>query len=243
MEKEIIINNKLAEIAKINQFIEETGMSLNLPAELTMRINLAIEEAIGNIIKYAYPQGQSGEIILRVSFAPEKLTFLIIDEGMPFDVALIERETQPTPEQPLTEGPGFFFIRRTMDTVDYTTADSQNHLTLTKKISDTFRPEDTLKINICRIEDITVLAIEGRLDTVNAHKFQTTILEILKEPVLNVIINCEGLTYISSSGLRSFILLQKNIVQRSGSLVMEAMKPEIRKIFDLTGCSSLFTIR
>ena len=46
MEKEIIIDNKLDEIAKIAQFIEELGMSLQLPSEITMSINLAIEEAI-----------------------------------------------------------------------------------------------------------------------------------------------------------------------------------------------------
>ena len=244
MEKEIIISNKLEQISRITQFIEEIGMSLQLPPELTMGINLAIEEAVNNIIKHGYPEGQFGEIILRVSFAPEELTFLIIDEGVPFDLSRIKEQEAPLDvEQQLTEGLGLFLIRRTMDTVNYTTIASQNYLALTKKISNTFHPEVTIKINKCQIENITILTIEGRLDTVNAQQFEAAVKDLSEDASPNVIINCEGMTYISSSGLRSFIILQKNIVRRSGNLILEAMKPEIRKIFDLTGCTSLFTIR
>lgn len=46
MEKEIIIDNQLDEVARIALFIEELGMSLQLPASITMSLNLAIEEAV-----------------------------------------------------------------------------------------------------------------------------------------------------------------------------------------------------
>ena len=45
MEKEIIIDNQLDEVARIALFIEELGMSLQLPASITMSLTLAIEEA------------------------------------------------------------------------------------------------------------------------------------------------------------------------------------------------------
>lgn len=50
MEKEIIINNKLNETGRISQFMEELGVSLNIPSEIAMSMNLAIEEIIANII-------------------------------------------------------------------------------------------------------------------------------------------------------------------------------------------------
>ena len=65
MEKEITIENQVEEIAIIAQFIEELGMSLHLPSGITMSLNLAIEEAISNIIHHGYPQNQKGEITLR----------------------------------------------------------------------------------------------------------------------------------------------------------------------------------
>ena len=39
MEKEIIIDNQLDEVARIALFIEELGMSLQLPAGITMSLN------------------------------------------------------------------------------------------------------------------------------------------------------------------------------------------------------------
>lgn len=90
---------------------------------------------------------------------------------------------------------------------------------------------------------MTILTVEGRLDTANTNEFNTLIQPLLNVHNLNIIINCEGLLYISSSGLRSLITLLKNIKQHNGQLALEAMRTEIRKIFDMTGCSNLFIIR
>ena len=53
MEKEIRISNNLNEIVVLASFIEELGEELSLPAETVMNINLALEEAVANIINYA----------------------------------------------------------------------------------------------------------------------------------------------------------------------------------------------
>ena len=85
MEKEITIENQVEEIAIIAQFIEELGMSLHLPSGITMSLNLAIEEAISNIIHHGYPTNKEGEITLLTSVAPGILTARIIDNGISFD--------------------------------------------------------------------------------------------------------------------------------------------------------------
>lgn len=85
MEKEIIINNKLNEISRISQFMEELGVSLNIPSEIAMSINLAIEEIIANIIQNAYPDDKLGKILLQANITPGKLTFQITDEGVAVD--------------------------------------------------------------------------------------------------------------------------------------------------------------
>lgn len=245
MGKEITINNNVNEIVRIAQFIEELGMSLQLPPEITMNVNLAVEEAITNIIRYAYPTGKSSEITLQVNVETNALVFLITDDGISFDPTTNNEfpiAIEPL-EQRLIKGLGLFLIRRTMDEVKYHTANSKNHLTLIKKINTEFKPEATMKTNICRIEGVTILTIEGRLDTANSIEFNTVIQPLLNDEKPNIIINCEGMTYICSSGLRSLIMLQKSVKQHQGTLAIEAMKPEIKKIFDMTGCSSIFTIR
>ncbi|MDD3037413.1 anti-sigma factor antagonist [Bacteroides sp.] len=244
MEKEIIIDNNLDEITRITQFIEEMGMSLKLPSEITMSINLAIEEAVTNIIQHGYPKGISSDIILKVNIAPRTLTFYIIDEGLSFDPTAKESpDNTISLEQRLTEGLGLFLIRRTMDKIEYHTNGTSNQLTLIKQIDNNFKQEATLKTNLCKIEGVTVLAVEGRLDTANTNEFNSVIQPLLNDSNPDIILNCEGLSYISSSGLRSLIVLQKSVLQHRGSLVIEAIRPEILKIFEMTGCSTLFTIR
>ena len=234
MEKEITIENQVEEIAIIAQFIEELGMSLHLPSGITMSLNLAIEEAISNIIHHGYPQNQKGEITLRTSVAPGLLIAQIIDDGISFDPTKSENEASENAlslEQQLTQGLGLFLIRRTMDKVEYHSTDNQNELILTKNIEMDFKPE------------VIILTVEGRLDTANTNEFNALIQPLLNVQNPNIIINCEGLLYISSSGLRSLITLQKSVKQHNGQLVLEAMRAEIRKIFDMTGCSGLFIIR
>lgn len=240
MEKEIIIDNQLDEVARIALFIEELGMSLQLPAGITMSLNLAIEEAVTNIIRYGYPSNKESEIILRTSVAPGMLVTQIIDDGISFDPTAKETsDNVQSLDQQLTQGLGLFLIRRTMDKVEYHSTDNHNELILTKNIDMDFKPEATLKTNLCQIEEVTILTIEGRLDTANANTFNTVLQPLLDSKTPNIIVNCEGLSYISSSGLRSLITLQKSVMQHGGQLVLEAMKPEIRKIFDMTGCSGL----
>lgn len=246
MEKEITIDNQLDEVSRIAQFIEELGMSLHLLPSITMSINLAIEEAISNIIHHGYPDKRRSEITLITSVSPGLLTARIIDDGISFDPTFTNNENSENAqslEQRLIKGLGLFLIRRTMDEVKYHSINNHNELILTKKINMDFKPEATLKTNLCKIEDVTILTIEGRLDTANANEFNAIIQPLLSLQSPSIIVNCEGLIYISSSGLRSLITLQKSAKQHNGELILEAMRPEIQKIFDMTGCSSLFTIR
>mgnify|MGYP006914992851 CR=1 FL=1 len=58
-----------------------------------------------------------------------------------------------------------FLIHRTMDEVNYRTTDTQNLLTLVKRLDIDFKPDALLDTNICRVDGIIVLDIKGRLDT------------------------------------------------------------------------------
>lgn len=150
MEKEIIIDNQLDEVARIALFIEELGMSLQLPASITMSLNLAIEEAVTNIIRYGYPSNKESEIILRTSVAPGMLVTQIIDDEISFDPTAKETsDNVQSLDQQLTQGLGLFLIRRTMDKVEYHSTDNHNELILTKNIDMDFKPEATLKTNLC----------------------------------------------------------------------------------------------
>jgi anti-anti-sigma factor len=89
---------------------------------------------------------------------------------------------------------------------------------------------------------VPVLSVEGRMDTGNTAIFEEAIAPILKSDLKELIIDCTGLEYISSSGLRQFLVLQKFISEKGGSLKVRGLRPEIKDIFDLTGFTNIFNI-
>lgn len=135
MEKEIKVSNNLDEISILATFIEELGEELSLSAETTMNINLALEEAIANIIMYAYPPQEQHSILLRVTSTKKQLIFLLTDKGASFDPTQVEEVdiTLPIEERPIG-GLGIFLIRSIMNEISYQRIDNENQLIMKKDI-------------------------------------------------------------------------------------------------------------
>ena len=64
MEKSIILANDIAELSKLHAFIEEVGEDLSLTPDVVFNLDLVIEEAVVNIIHYAYPKEEHQYIYL-----------------------------------------------------------------------------------------------------------------------------------------------------------------------------------
>ncbi|RGN31407.1 ATP-binding protein [Bacteroides oleiciplenus] len=135
MEKEIRITNELDEITVLADFVEELCSNLSLPAEITMHINLALEEAVSNVIMYAYPQEEHHEIRLKASLTDNQLIFLLTDKGFLFDPtnASYADITIPIEERSIG-GLGIFLIRSIMNEVSYQRLDGENRLTMKKNL-------------------------------------------------------------------------------------------------------------
>jgi anti-sigma B factor antagonist/stage II sporulation protein AA (anti-sigma F factor antagonist) len=86
----------------------------------------------------------------------------------------------------------------------------------------------------------TVITIKGRLDTVNAPTFENAIAPVITGEKKEIVLDCTALDYISSSGLRLFLTLQKHTNTKQGQLTLKGMKDEIKEIFDMTGFSAIF---
>ena len=128
MEKEIRISNNLNEIVVLASFIEELGEELSLPAETVMNINLALEEAVANIIMYAYPPKEQHIILLKVTSTEKQLIFLLTDKGASFDPTQVEEVERPI------GGLGIFLIRSIMNEISYQRIDNENRLIMKKDI-------------------------------------------------------------------------------------------------------------
>lgn len=99
-----------------------------------------------------------------------------------------------------------------------------------------------MNTKIEKSEKSTIVSLDGSLDTVNSTLFMKEIEPILTQEGLDVVVDCEKLTYISSSGLRTFKILHKSIQENSGTMVVCNLRPEVYKIFELTGFTKIMTI-
>jgi sigma-B regulation protein RsbU (phosphoserine phosphatase) len=99
----------------------------------TAGVNLAIEEAVVNVMNYAYPEGSRHNILLEVVADKEKIKFELSDDGRPFDPTTVSEVdvTLPANQRPIG-GLGVHLIRHYMDSVSYELKDGQNVLTMVK---------------------------------------------------------------------------------------------------------------
>jgi anti-anti-sigma factor len=93
-----------------------------------------------------------------------------------------------------------------------------------------------------KINDFVLLHIDGRIDTSNSALLEVEMEQLHTSGENKIIINCNDLKYISSSGLRVFLNGQKKAITSQGKLHLCNMQPSIREIFDISGFSSIFKI-
>ena len=99
-----------------------------------------------------------------------------------------------------------------------------------------------MEVNIENSENKTFVVLNGRLDTTTADKFMQDITPLMQGDNPDIEMDCTGLEYTSSQGLRMFLLLQKSVTSRKGNLVLKNMKPNVKEVFDITGFSNIIKI-
>jgi sigma-B regulation protein RsbU (phosphoserine phosphatase) len=100
-----------------------------------MQIKVAIEEAVVNVMKYAYPPDTRGDLTVEAASNEICMKITIIDSGKPFDptVQADVDTTLPANERRIG-GLGIHIVRQHMDSINYERVDNLNVLTLRKKI-------------------------------------------------------------------------------------------------------------
>lgn len=137
MRKELCIKNQMTELEKVNQFIDEIGEELGLNMELTMNLNLVMEEMVVNVISYAYPEGSDAEIELLAKSDGKELTLVLSDQGREFDPTMKEdSDMSVNPALRDIGGMGIFIVKNIMNKVSYQRLEGRNLLTMTKSIED-----------------------------------------------------------------------------------------------------------
>ncbi len=134
-ERHLLLQNDVRQIPQLADFVETIAQESNLDQALAMTLNLALEEAVTNVIMYAYPKGSQGLVDLEAIVRKDSLVFILSDSGKPFDPTTAPKAdiSLDVEERPIG-GLGIYMVMNIMDSVAYRRENDRNILTMTKKI-------------------------------------------------------------------------------------------------------------
>ena len=134
-ERRIVLRNDIKEISRLAEFVHGIAREEQLSEPVAVSLNLALEEAVTNVIMYAYPEGTEGQVDLKAVRRQDTLEFTLTDSGKPFDpTAAPEADTTLGVKERPIGGLGIFLVRKIMDSVTYRRTDGKNILSMTKHI-------------------------------------------------------------------------------------------------------------
>ena len=135
LDEQLTLQNDVLQVSELNAFVKQIMARLNIESTLARKLQLAVEEAVVNVIEYAYPQGVMGDIHLHVTSDGQSLKFVIKDHGVAFDPTMKEKtDTTLSAEDRPIGGLGILLVREMMDSINYIRTEGMNVLTLSKKV-------------------------------------------------------------------------------------------------------------
>lgn len=97
-----------------------------------------------------------------------------------------------------------------------------------------------MNTTIEEIDGKYVATLEGEMDTAAAIEAEHVLKPIYNSNGKDIIIDCTGLEYIASSGLRILLSILKGAKANGSRVVMRGVNEDIKNVFKLTGFISIF---
>ena len=94
---------------------------------------------------------------------------------------------------------------------------------------------------ISQQNQILDVKVDGKLDAITSEEFLNDIEQKL-DGIASVRIDCSGLEYISSAGLRALIALSNDLGAEDGAVVLLHVGEQVADVLRLTGMNEIFTI-
>lgn len=134
LDEELTLHNDVKEVEMLSSFMKQVMDRLDIGKPLAFKLRLALEEAVVNVMEYAYPKGTTGDVNIRVTSDGRRLKFIISDNGISFNpTEASAADTTLSAEERPVGGLGIFLVRELMDAINYERINGKNVLTMSKK--------------------------------------------------------------------------------------------------------------
>lgn len=129
MKTTLQLHNDINEVPLLGEWVETIGEQMELPMPAVFQLNLALEEAVVNVMNYAYPGKEGMPVWLTVESKDGVIEFLLEDEGVEFDPTQSEEpDLNLSAEDRPIGGLGIFLVRNIMSEVGYQRVGNRNVL-------------------------------------------------------------------------------------------------------------------
>ena len=132
-DRHLSLRNDIGDIPRLHEFMQSITDETGMGHPLAMSLNLALEEAVSNVMLYAYPDGVQGRVEIDAHIREDSFEFILSDSGVPFDPT---QAAAPDLELDVAQRPigglGIYLVKRIMDSVTYAREDGKNVLTMIK---------------------------------------------------------------------------------------------------------------
>ncbi|HEX5508108.1 MAG TPA: ATP-binding protein [Pseudolabrys sp.] len=126
------IQNQISDVGSVADLVSRFCATHNLSEQLLVALSVSLDEALSNIIKYAYSDEQRHSIFVQLAYEPGTVAAMVEDDGRPFDPLSAPQLDLASRDR--DRGFGIHFIRNLMDDVKYFREGGLNRLVMRKRI-------------------------------------------------------------------------------------------------------------
>jgi anti-sigma regulatory factor (Ser/Thr protein kinase) len=127
----LVVLNNFSELERVGEWMNRFARERGLAREHAYGLDLAVAEALTNIMSYAYRDDAQHDIIVELRTQPDQIRVQIEDDGVPFDPLNLPVQEQPRSlEEAQPTGRGIPLMRSFMSELHYLRRDDRNVLTM-----------------------------------------------------------------------------------------------------------------
>jgi anti-sigma B factor antagonist len=99
-----------------------------------------------------------------------------------------------------------------------------------------------MEINKKKEDGILIICLNGRLDAVSSPDFDRELGQLVDDGETSIVFDLNELNYISSAGLRSFLIIAKKLKAKSGKIALTSLQDIVKQVFEVSGFNQILPI-
>jgi len=100
-----------------------------------------------------------------------------------------------------------------------------------------------MEIIVNEIDGITLVSINGKLDSTTAPDAENEINNLLEKQVKKMVVSLKDTAYVSSAGLRVFLATAKKMTAAGGAVKFCSPNDIVKEILDISGFTAILDVK